>query len=417
MAGQIRKRGKRRDGSTKWEARYWDRNAPGERHQKMFRTKGEAQDWLTQQQNAQLTGTHIAPRLADKTFREVADAWRETHLTLEPKTRLGYEQVLSNHLLPELGRSKISAITTARVQEYVARLHRDGRQPGTIRNIYAVLRNALNTAVRLHLIAVNPCTGVKLPRSPREPMLFLTAEEVNVLADELISPVDREHRPIKVQPHHKQGRVLVLTAAYTGLRIGELLALRRQDIDLLRGRIFVTRALKDIHGRHTADWSDDQRGLLFGPTKNHASRTVTIPKFLRDVLTEHLSSPLPGGSGPQALVFPDQNGGPLCHNNWYRRQFKPAVRRALPARKHGLRFHDLRHTCASLLIAAGAHPKAIQERLGHSSITITMDRYGHLLDSAYEAVSDALEAAYTAAQTKPQTAVTALATVVEDGMS
>src|SRR6266540_3335990 len=89
----------------------------------------------------------------------------------------------------------------------------------------------------------------------------------------------------------------------------------------------------------------------------------------------------------------------MRHNLFCRRHFKTAVKRALPAAKHGLRFHDLRHTCASLLIAAGVHAKAIQERLGHSSIQITMDRYGHLMESAYASVSDALDAAHAASAT------------------
>jgi integrase len=97
-------------------------------------------------------------------------------------------------------------------------------------------------------------------------------------------------------------------------------------------------------------------------------------------------------------VFPGPQGGPLRHGNFYRRHWRKAVKAALPAEKHALRFHDLRHTCASLLIAAGAHPKAIQERLGHSTIQITMDRYGHLLPSIEATLTDALESAYTASQ-------------------
>jgi integrase len=152
--------------------------------------------------------------------------------------------------------------------------------------------------------------------------------------------------------------------------------------------------LKDVNGK---DLDAADKGLIFGPTKNHTTRTVSLPKFLREMLNEHLSSHLPGGDGPDALVFPGPLGGPLRHNNFYRRHFKKAVKAALPADKHGLRFHDLRHTCASLLIAAGAHPKAIQERLGHSSIQITMDRYGHLLPSVDAALVEMLDATHAAA--------------------
>jgi integrase len=225
----------------------------------------------------------------------------------------------------------------------------------------------MGKGVRLGLVKVNPCTNVDLPRSSREEMLFLTAEEVRALAE-------------AIDPWY---RVLVYTAAYTGLRAGELLALRWSDVDLLRGVLHVRRALKDVNGN-----------LEFGPTKSHNTRTVSLPRFLRDMLEEHLAS-RPGGT-PEELVFPSRTGKPLRHNLFYRRHFKPAARAVLPAAKHGLRFHDLRHTCASLSIAAGAHPKLISARLGHSSITITLDRYGHLFPSVEEALAEQLDAAFAA---------------------
>lgn len=146
------------------------------------------------------------------------------------------------------------------------------------------------------------------------------------------------------------------------------------------------------------DLTAGDKGLLFGPTKTGANRTISLPKFLREMLTDYLGQPLPGGTGgPEDLVFPSSNGLPMRHTLWYRRVFKPEVRRALPAAKHGLRFHDLRHTCASLLIAAGAHPKAIADRLGHADIRITMNRYGHLLPAVDAALVDALDATHSAA--------------------
>jgi len=379
MAGYIRKRGVRQDGSTKWQARYWDAADRTRRYEKVFRTKGEAQRWLTVQGAALVTGTHVDHRDADRPFRDVADAWRSTWVDLEPKTRAGYEQILANHLLPEFGGRKTSTITPALVQGFVNRLALTHR-PGTTRNVYAALRSALNTGVRLRMLALNPCVGVRLPRIPREPMLFLDASEVRALADE-------------ITPHY---RALVLSAAYLGLRAGELLALRRSDVDLLRGVVTVGRALKDVNGV-----------LQYGPTKTHATRSVSIPKFLREELARHLSHSPPSGNTADALVFPGPRGGPLRHGNFLRRHFKPAVARALPPEKHGLRFHDLRHTCASLLIEQGAHPKAVQERLGHSSIQVTFDRYGHLLPAIDLRIVEALDATYAAAPALPSN-VTAL---------
>ena len=388
MSGYIRKRGKRADGSTKWQARYWDASDPTKRYEKVFRRKDDAERWLVQQSNAQLTGTHIDPRNADRPFREVVDAWKETWVDLEPKTKAGYESIIEKRLLPEFGSRKVSGITTTLVQKYVNRLSAEGLSPATVRNVYACMRTALNAAVAHRQILVNPCLGVKLPRMRREEMLFLEADEVRALAD-------------AITPYY---RVLILTAAYTGLRAGELLALRRADVDLLRGVLHVRQALKDVNGR-----------LYFGPTKTHAQRTVSLPRFLRDELEAHLSRPLPGGNGPDALVFPGPQGGPLRHGNFYRRHFRTAVSAALPAAKHGLRFHDLRHTCASLSIAAGAHPKLISARLGHSSIQITLDRYGHLLPGVEEALADALDIAFVAASS-PSTTVCELGRQAEGQM-
>jgi integrase len=388
MAGYVRKlKGKRKDGTTRWQARYWDKDESGrhERYEKVFRSERDAKAWLTQQGHAQLTGTHIDPRNADRPFREVAEVFEGTWIDLEPKTRAGYESILRKRLLPEFGNRPVSQVTTAAVQKYVNRLTAEGLSPATVRNVYACLRTALNVAVTQRLITVNPCLGVKLPRMHRQEMLFLSAAEVRALAD-------------AITPYY---RVLVLTAAYTGLRAGELLALRRADVDLLHGRLYVRRALKEVNGH-----------LSFGPTKTHRERTVSLPRFLRDELDTHLSQPLPGGNGPDALVFPGPQGGPLRHGNFYGRHFKPAVQGyekdgekvpgALPPEKHGLRFHDLRHTCVSLLIAAGVHAKAIQSRLGHSSIQLTMDVYGHMLPSLDEAANDALDAAHAAAIAPPE---------------
>ncbi len=111
---------------------------------------------------------------------------------------------------------------------------------------------------------------------------------------------------------------------------------------------------------------------------------------------EHLANGRSGDGGPDALVFPSKTGLPLRHNLFYRRHFRPAAQHALPPEKVGLRFHDLRHTCASLAIAAGAHPKLISARLGHSSIQITLDRYSHLFPSVEEALGEALDAVYQA---------------------
>jgi integrase len=365
MPGHVRARGKRSGGSTIWQAR-WRHPADARiRVERNFATKREAERWAGRQETNADDGTFINPRRADRPFATIYEAWKRSwDGRLQPQTTLRYEQVWREHLEPAFGTRKTNSITHESVQRFIDGLRDSGAKPGTVRKVHAVLSAAFTEAIRLGVIHTNPCRHVRLPRSEYREMLFLSAPEVRELAE-------------AIDPHF---RALVYTAAYTGLRAGELAALRREDIDPLHGTLSVGRALKDVNGR-----------LEFGPTKTHAVRRIKLPVFLCNMLDEHLRVPAPGGS---ELVFTSLRGAPIQHRLFYRRHFKPAVRGSLPAAKHGLRFHDLRHTCASLLIAAGAHPKAIQERLGHSTITMTLDRYGHLLPGLGDALADALEAAH-----------------------
>jgi integrase len=364
----IRNRGKRRDGSTIWQARMPDPARPGGTRQieRTFRTKQEAQDWLTQQQSSILHGTYVNPATAKRPFGDVLTAWQESWHNLSPTTADRYAGILRLYLQPAFGTQPIGSVTFERVQRFINALAQE-HAAGTVRNIYACLRNACSTGFRMQLLRINPCTGVVLPKSPREEMLFLSAEEVAALAD-------------AIDPFY---RTAVYVAAYTGLRAGEQWALQRQDVDLANSRVHVRRARQEVGGV-----------ITIGPTKTAGSRrTISLPMFLTEMLREHMRSvPL----NPDALVFTSKRGQPVRHGLLVRRRFKPAVTKALPPHLHGLRWHDLRHTAASLAVAAGAHPKLISARLGHASVAITLDRYSHLFPSAEEALAAQLDAAYAA---------------------
>ena len=382
--------------SGPWQARMPDAasSKPNAEISKTFRTKQEAEDWLASQRHSQLTGPYIDPRKSERPFGDVVAEWRAGwDGRLSPTTSRRYSSILDNYLLPEFGGVPVGRIDYGAVQRYVDRLSAaraaDGspaHAPGTVRNVYAVLRTALAKAVRMGWVTVNPCVATDLPRARREEMLFLTADQVAAVAEAIDS----------------QYRVLVYTAAWTGLRAGELAGLRWGDVDLLRGVINVRRSMRDVNGR-----------LEVGDLKTEQSRrTVSLPAFLKEMLAEHLTSAATGGTGPGDYVFVMKGGGPLRHGLVYGRYFKRAIAGwtdgrgnqrpgALPAALHGLRWHDLRHTCAALSIAAGAHPKLISARLGHSTIQITLDRYGHLFPSVEEALADALDAAFQSAVSAP----------------
>jgi integrase len=359
-----------------WEARY--RDPLGDERARTFRTKRDAELFVARQSADIQRGDFLDPRLARTTFEQWAEEWLSTTVHLKPKTQAGYESILRGRVLPTFGRARIASIEQVDVRRFVAELTQAGDEPGTVRNTFNVLRLVFATAVASGATRSNPCNGVRMPKSTRAEMLFLDAPQVLDLA-ETITP---------------RFRTLVMFAAYTGLRAGEIGALRRGRLDLFRATVEVKESLADVNGQ-----------LVFGPTKTYSHRTVRLPRFLCDALTLELGS---RDLRPDDLVFTSASGTPLRHNLFYVRHFKPAVVRAgLPP---ALRFHDLRHTCAALLIAQGAHPKAIMERLGHSSIQVTLDRYGHLLPSLDETLTDGLETTYqeSVAATTARANVTAL---------
>ncbi len=382
MPGHIRSRGKRADGTTKWAARWRHPNSPGGKQtERQFRDKDVARRWLLRM-DAEAHGAMFAqPTNAQRSrpFKEVVGMWEETCWTgLAPSTKARYGQIVRTYLLPEFGTTPITEMTRGVVRRYFARLTREGKTPGTVRKVHTVLSAIMSEAVELELLPVNPCTRMRgLPAVRTEERVVLTAEQVRTLAERI--------------PQHF--RLLIYMAAYTGLRAGELAGLRRKDVDLLRGVVQVRQALKQLDPP------------VFGGTKTGKTRTVTLPKFLRAMLTDHLAGPIPGGANADALVFTSPEGGIMRHGLFMRRVWYPTIKgdnkrkikAALPTELHGLRFHDLRHTCASLFIAQGAHPKIIQERLGHASITTTMDRYGHLFDGLDATLVDGLDAAHAAA--------------------
>ena len=355
----------RRLPSGRWQARY--RDARGQAHTApiTFVSRTDATRWLATTETDLLRGDWADPRRGRITFEEWAADWLATTVHLKPKTRASYESLLRHHVLPAFGPTPLAQLDQMQLRRFVARSVERGVGPGTVRNAFRVVSLILAAAVSAGAIRSNPAAGVKLPRSPRAEMVFLDAGQVAALA-EAIGP-SRD--------------VLVTFAAYTGLRAGEIAGLRVGRIDLLRGAVDVVETIGEANGR-----------VVVGPTKSHERRTVLLPRFLCDLLAAHLAG---RAADPQALVFVSPAGEPLRHGNFYRRHFRPAVVKA--GLDPATRFHDLRHTYAALLIAQGAHPKAIAEVLGHSTITVTLDRYGHLFPGLAEGLAAGLDATYRAA--------------------
>ncbi len=282
-------------------------------------------------------------------------------------TRVGTESLLRNHVLPHFGTRSLGSVTPTEIQGFVAHLEEKGLAASTIRQTYLLVAGLFSSALDSDLIARTPCRGIKLPPKSQTEMRFLNAEK----AADVASAIDDSYR------------ALVLTAAYTGCRFGELAGLRGRRLDLLRRSLTVTETLSDLRGQVS----------LAAPKTAASRRQVALPKFLSEELARHLAQWPPG---PDGFVFTSPEGGPLRRTNFRRRAWLPAVRASVG---EPFRFHDLRHTHAAMLIAQGEHPKVIQLRLGHSSIQVTLDTYGHLFEGLDEAAADRLDASFSSIDT------------------
>jgi integrase len=376
---------------TKWPAGSWEAKwrEPGKdgrlawRNKKGFATRREALAYAKRIEGDVDRGDHIPAKLASTRFEDVARQWLDSKHFDKDRTRVGYDQLLRNHVLPTFGATPVSKITKLAAKEWVKDRVASGVGPGTIRNAYRnVLKPVMDHAVDSGYLRANPVIGVTVPRTVKQEMCFLTADEVSALARET----------------GERYGLLVTFAAYTGLRAGELAALRVGRLDLMR---------KVVHVRESVTL---QAPYTYGPTKTYAERTVTLPGFLIDPLMAYVAS---RASEPERFVFESSEGKPLVYGTFYSTHFRPAVERLVERRKKategeavglgpdkaGLRFHDLRHTCAALMInLSAANPLSVMKRMGHSSITVTYDRYGHLFPQNDDEIIAGLDAVGRAAQ-------------------
>jgi integrase len=257
----------------------------------------------------------------------------------------------------------IGKISNLDVRMWVAGLNQQGLAPATVQKAHQTLSKVLRFGVDTGLLLKNPCDRVPLPRIERKEMRVL-------------DPTQIEHLASVMTPRYS---ALVTFGAYSGLRLGELAGLRRDRLDLARREVRVNEIAVEVRGE-----------VFRGPPKTRAGiRTVPIPSFVTEVMTQHLVTYSQPDDG---LVFPGAEGGVLRASQWRNRHWYPAVKEAGLT---GLRPHDLRHTAVSLWIAAGAQPNQIAKWAGHTSVAVVLDRYGHLFPGHERDVLDRLEAMRT----------------------
>ncbi len=372
MAGHIRTR-TQQDGTRSYQARH-----PGPRGKTVVRTfprKRDAERWLQAQGTAMASGEWLDPALGRKTFAQLAEQWTATRAVHHsPRTRERSASILRTYLTPAFGTTPLARLDRPAIKHYFST--HPFPSPATQRKVHTTLSSILSEGVELGWLKTNPAQRLRLPAQPKPDMTVLTAHEVRALAQ---AAEDHTQRP--------QDGLAVLCAAYTGLRAGELWALQAQDIATTNGQ-------PQLHVRRTL--TTENGALTFRPTtKTGQPRVVSLPAFLARQLQAHTRQ-----LHPTDLVFAAPGGGnarkkgertPIRHELWVRRVFKPAKAAALPAEKQHLRWHDLRDTCASLLIANGASIMLVSKRLGHASTRMTLDRYAHLYPSEEAAMATKLD--------------------------
>jgi integrase len=325
----------------------------------------------------------LPPPPTRKPLADYMTEWLRDHAegALRPTSLKAYRDTIRLHLAPALGDCPLSGLTPQRIQGYLVEKAKAGLSSTTVRFHAMVLHRVLQHAVKWGLLVRNPCDRDRLDLPKRRQV------ELRVLDEEQVRLFLGEAK--KSSPHYP----LYLAAVTTGMRIGELLGLRWRDVDLALGSASVQQTFYRLSGSKK---TGDGPRLLFGtPKTEKGRRTVALPWVLvaelrrvKDAQEERRRL-----MGPEYqnrdLVFAQLDGKPLHAKNLTARDFRKVLERAgLPR----IRFHDLRHSHATLLLAQGVSAKIVQERLGHASPAFTLAVYGHVLPGMQERATRNLEA-------------------------
>jgi integrase len=351
-----------------WCAQYTVYTAKGRKRRTLYgRTRAEVAAKLAKALSDREGGITFDAdnlRLGDYLLRWLEDSKKGS---VKRVTYEGYARQMRNHLVPTLGRIKLKALTPAHLRGLYREKTETGLSARTVGYIHTTIHNALEQAVKDGLLPRNVANAVKPPQLCKEEIQPLTPAQTKTLFEAVGG--DRFE-------------ALYVLAVTAGPRQGELLGLKWEDIALDRGLPQVRRTLSGTNGGEPV-FSD--------PKTAKGRRSVKLTARAVEALKRHRERQLKereevaGLWQNHDLVFPTQVGTPMSRHNLVARSFKPLLKRAgLPE----IRFHDLRHTCATLMLAVGANPKVAQEALGHANVTITLDTYSHLLPNMQDEVAE-----------------------------
>lgn len=340
----------------------WDEKGKQKRRILYAKTREELLSKKRELENSIDLGTYTEP--SKMTVTEFLDSWFEIYRTsLRSSTHVRNQGILRNHVIPAIGSIYLNKLTPLKLQHLYNSKLNEGQSPRSVRNMHFILHKAFEQAVRWGYLNRNIADLVEL-RKPQK-------KEIKVLSKE---QVDNFLEAAKGNWYYP----LYVLAFTTGLRQGELLGMKWNDIDLAQGTLAVQRTLKELNGK-----------LLIGEPKSKSSRrTISLPQLAIQTLREHRRVQLERGFIGAEWVFTDTKGGLVRVQNMLKRSFKPLVKKA---GSPDIRFHDCRHSHSTLLLMQGVNPKLVQERLGHSSIQITLDTYSHVLPNMQKQVARELD--------------------------
>jgi integrase len=330
-------------------------NANGKRKRRDVygKTKREVQDELTKLQNAKAHGTLTKP--SRTTVGQFMQQWLNdvARVSVKATTYANYQGVVKNHITKHIGGIPLQRLEPHHVQAMYSTMEQEKASSETRRLVHVVLSRGVKQALKWGLVVRNVCCAIDPPRVVKSDITPLNPGQVGKL---LAAAKDARLEAI------------YMVAIGIGLRLGELFGLQWSDVDLDASTLAVRHTLTEVGGKLT----------LTEPKTAKGRRLVTLPRRVVDALVDHRKRMVASGFAGVPFVFCNSRGGPLRRSHFHRNEFKPLLKRAeLPA----IRFHDLRHTSATLLLAQGVHPKVVQERLGHAQISLTLDTYSHVLPS------------------------------------
>ena len=383
--GSIHKR-LLKDGSARWQAMV---TVNGKQMGKRFKRKKDAEDWISRLKVDVNDGTYR--ELKKASFGQYIELWKKTHLIearYKPSTLMTHRCVLESRILPEFRYFPMTAISSAEINRFMAKVLKEGK---TVGNILGLLNKICKDAIADGYLRHSPMEGVRKPKDSKKRMgKTMTPEQIRAVL-EIAEDISTDPRELpNVKKATSRIRLLFLVAVLTGMRRGELLGLQWPDVDFTNDLIHVRRALFFRRGKY---FEEASRGPTFVEPKSEKSkREIDLsPTLKRELLGLSISR----GKPQDGLVFCTAEGKPLDPDNVIGRNFYSLLQKVGLGKweeikdgdrirrnfRSDFRWHDLRHTFGSLKLDQGANIYYVQRQMGHSSIQVTVDIYGHLLEN------------------------------------